>query len=203
MARASGRACRISDHPAYWPLASPPTMKRMRLSPNVSTLQPSATIAVATLCRELRAEGRDIIDLSVGEPDFRTPDFAAQAGIASIDQGFTHYTPVAGIAELRETIAANLSAYAGKRIDPAGIVSSNGAKQALFNALFTLFGPGDRVLLPAPYWTSYPELIRLARAEPVVVPTEFDAGFKVTAADLDRHHDSRVRGLILNSPANP
>lgn len=176
---------------------------RMRLSPNVSTLQPSATIAVATLCRELRAEGRDILDLSVGEPDFRTPDFAAQAGIAAIVQGFTHYTPVAGLPELREAIAASMSRLTGAVVDPAGIVVSNGAKQALFNACFALFGPGDDVLLPAPYWTSYPDLISLARATPVVVNTTMEQGFKVTPAMLDAARTPRTRGLILNSPGNP
>jgi aspartate/methionine/tyrosine aminotransferase len=178
-------------------------MKRMRLSPNVSTLQPSATIAVATLCRELRAEGRDIIDLSVGEPDFRTPDFAAQAGIAAIVQGFTHYTPVAGLPELREAIADSMSRLTGAVVDPAGIVVSNGAKQALFNACFALFGPGDEVLLPAPYWTSYPDLISLARATPVVVHTTMEQGFKVTPEMLDAARTPRTRGLILNSPGNP
>jgi len=175
----------------------------MRISENVRELQGSATLAITTLCKAMRAKGQHVIDLSAGEPDFRTPDFAAQAGIAAINQGFTHYTPVAGIQELRDVIAANLAEYAGKPIDAAGIVATTGAKQALFNAMFTLFGPGDRVLLPAPYWTSYPELIRLARAEAVVVMSDIESGFKLTPADLDRHHDDRVRGLILNSPSNP
>lgn len=175
----------------------------MRLSPNVSTLQPSATIAVATLCRQLRAEGRDILDLSVGEPDFRTPDFAAQAGIAAIVQGFTHYTPVAGLPELRAAIAASMERQSGGTIDPAGVVVSNGAKQALFNACFALFGPGDEVLLPAPYWTSYPDLIALARATPVVVRTGTEHAFKVTPAMLEAARTARTRGLILNSPGNP
>ncbi len=175
----------------------------MRLSPNVSTLQPSATIAVATLCRQLRAEGRDILDLSVGEPDFRTPDFAAQAGIAAIVQGFTHYTAVAGLPELREAIAASMERQSGGTIDPAGVVVSNGAKQALFNACFALFGPGDEVLLPAPYWTSYPDLISLARATPVVVRTGTEHGFKVTPAMLEAARTPRTRGMILNSPGNP
>lgn len=175
----------------------------MRLSPNVSTLQPSATIAVATLCRQLRTEGRDILDLSVGEPDFRTPDFAAQAGIAAIVQGFTHYTPVAGLPELRAAIAASMERQSGGTIDPAGVVVSNGAKQALFNACFALFGPGDEVLLPAPYWTSYPDLIALARATPVVVRTGTEHAFKVTPAMLEAARTARTRGLILNSPGNP
>ena len=175
----------------------------MRLSPNVSALAPSATIAVATLCKQLRAEGREIIDLSVGEPDFRTPDFAAQAGIAAIVQGFTHYTPVPGMPSLREAIAATIERQYGRPADPAGVVVSNGAKQALFNVLFTLFGPGDEVLLPAPYWTSYPELIGLARAQAVVVAAGPEQGFRVDVGMLEAARTPQTRGLILNSPSNP
>jgi aspartate aminotransferase len=128
----------------------------MHISDNVRELQPSATLAVTALCRQLRASGRDVLDLSAGEPDFRTPEFAAQAGIAAIEQGFTQYTPVPGMQSLRASIAAHLSRTTGKTIDPAGVVVSNGAKQAVFNACFTLFGPGDDILVPIPYWTSYP-----------------------------------------------
>lgn len=175
----------------------------MHLSSNVSSLAPSATIAVATLCKQLRAEGRDILDLSVGEPDFRTPDFAAQAGIAAIVQGFTHYTAVPGMPALREAIAASIERRTGRPADPASVVVSNGAKQALFNACFVLFGEGDEVILPAPYWTSYPELIRLARAEPQIVLAGPERGFKVDVAQLESMRTERTRGLILNSPSNP
>ena len=175
----------------------------MHLSENVRELQPSATLSIASLCRVMRDEGREVIDLSAGEPDFRTPDFAAQAGIAAIVQGFTHYTPVAGLGALREAIAESIAAATGRRTDPSGVVVTAGAKQALFNACFTQFGPGDRVLIPTPYWTSYPEIVRLARAEPVFVSTSEEASFKLTIEDLDAVRDSRTRGLILNSPSNP
>lgn len=175
----------------------------MRFSENVLGIEPSATLAVTALARELSAKGRDIIDLSAGEPDFRTPEFIAEAAIAAIQDGKTRYTPSAGIPELRQAIANDLARHTGKDIDPAEIVVTIGAKQALFNACFVLFGPGDRVLLPTPYWTSYPALIRLARAEPVEVPAMAEQGFKVTPADLDAATDERVRGLILNSPSNP
>lgn len=175
----------------------------MQTSENIRGLEPSATLAVATLCKQRRAEGREVIDLSAGEPDFRTPDFAAQAGIAAISQGFTHYTAVPGIPELRDAIACHLSASSGRPTDPAGVVVSVGAKHALFNACFTLFGPGDRVLLPSPYWTSYPDLIRLARADTVVIPTSPESGFRVSTDQLDELYDRNVRGLILNSPSNP
>ncbi|MGH6950241.1 MAG: pyridoxal phosphate-dependent aminotransferase [Vitreimonas sp.] len=175
----------------------------MQFSENVRQIEGSSTIAIAAKCRELRAQGRDVIDLGVGEPDFRTPEFIAQAGIASIEEGLTQYPPVPGIAPLREAIAQSLTAQTGKRAEAAGIVVTSGAKQALFNACFALFGPGDEVLLPVPYWTSYPALIKLARAEPKYVPSTAEQGFKVSVADLERAFSPRVRGLILNSPSNP
>ncbi|MGH7468746.1 MAG: pyridoxal phosphate-dependent aminotransferase [Longimicrobiales bacterium] len=175
----------------------------MQVSENVRQIEGSSTLAIAALCRELRAKGRDVIDLGVGEPDFRTPEFIAQAGIASIEEGMTQYTPVAGIPALRDAIAHALASAVGKRVDPAGVVVTSGAKQALFNVCFTLFGPGDEVLLPVPYWTSYPALIKLARAEPRFVVTTAQQGFKVTVSDLERANSPRVRGLILNSPSNP
>lgn len=172
-------------------------------SENISGIEPSATLAVAALAHELRAAGNEIIDLSAGEPDFITPAFICEAGIAAIEQGKTRYTATPGVPQLRAAIAEMLAHRSPRPIDPAGIVVSNGAKQALFNACFVLFGPGDRVLLPVPYWTSYPALIRLARAEPVEVAADPAAGFKLTPAELDDACDDRTRGLILNSPANP
>jgi aspartate aminotransferase len=173
------------------------------LSENVAGLEASATLAVAALCRQLRSQGRDILDLSAGEPDFRTPNFAAEAGIASIEQGFTHYTPVPGIPQLRDAIAGYLESATGRRVDPAGIVVSNGAKQALFNACFTVFGHGDEVIVPVPYWTSYPEILKLARATPVMVRPADGAGDQLTVADLEAAATPATRGIILNSPANP
>ncbi len=175
----------------------------MRTSDNIRDLEPSATLAVTTLCKTMREQGREVIDLSAGEPDFRTPDFAAQSGIASIVQGFTHYTPVAGLPALRQLVAEDLARHSGKSTSWDGVVITAGAKHALFNACFCLFGPGDEVLLPSPYWTSYPELLKLARATPVIVPATLETGFKITTADLDRFASPRTRGLIINSPNNP
>jgi aspartate/methionine/tyrosine aminotransferase len=175
----------------------------MHLSENVRGLEGSATLAIAALTRELRAQGREIIDLGVGEPDFRTPEFISAAGIAAIEQGNTQYTPVPGIAPLRQAIAARITNDTGHNASPDGVVVSSGAKQALFNACFTLFGPGDTVLVPVPFWTSYPALVRLARAETRYVPAAFERSFKITPADLDAAHDDTVRGLIINSPSNP
>jgi aspartate/methionine/tyrosine aminotransferase len=175
----------------------------MRISQNVIELQPSATLSVTALCRRMRAAGRDVLDLSAGEPDFRTPNFASESGIAAIRHGFTHYTPVPGTDDLRNAIAAYLERVHGYPARSAGVVVTNGAKQALFNACFTLFGPEDEVLLPAPYWTSYPEILTLARARTVVVPGDPARQLKVDTAALEAVTTAATRGLILNSPSNP
>lgn len=175
----------------------------MRISDNVRDLKASATLAVSALCKQMRANGREVLDLSAGEPDFRTPEFAGQAGIAAITQGFTQYTPVPGTAPLRAAIAAHLERTHGRSADAAGVVVSAGAKQALFNACFTLFGPGDEVLLPTPYWTSYPDILTIARARAVLVPGDPDNSFKVAVDSLDEAATDATRGIILNSPNNP
>jgi aspartate aminotransferase len=175
----------------------------MQGSENVRGIEGSATLAIAALCRELRAKGREVIDLGVGEPDFRTPEFIAAAGIASIEQGFTQYTPVPGIPALRTAIADRIKSDNGHPATAEGVVVSCGAKQSLFNACFLLFGPGDRVLLPVPYWTSYPALVKLARAETVFLPTSPAKQFKVSVDDLQQNYNASVRGIIINSPSNP
>ena len=175
----------------------------MKFSPNVSRLQPSATIAVSTLAKRLRTEGRDIIDLSAGEPDFGTPEWISEGAIEGIRSGSTRYTPVAGIPELRRAIATYLETVGGKPVDWEGVVVGAGAKQALFNAAFALFGPGDEVLIGAPFWTSYPQMVALARAEPVPVSGDSARNFLLTRADLDAACTERTRGLILCSPSNP
>jgi aspartate aminotransferase len=175
----------------------------MHPSANVDHLEGSATMAVAALCRQLKAEGRQILDLSAGEPDFRTPTFVAEAGIAAIEQGFTQYAPVPGIPQLREAIAQHLGRMCGREVSAAGVVVSVGAKQALFNACFCLFGPGDDVLIPVPYWTSYPEMVKLARARPVFAHCREADDLRITVADLEAAVTPKTRGLILNSPSNP
>jgi aspartate/methionine/tyrosine aminotransferase len=175
----------------------------MSLSENIRSLQPSATLAVSSLCQQMRAAGHNVLDLSVGEPDFRTPEFASQAGAAAIAQGFTQYTPVAGTGELRAAIAAYLARTTGASISPAGVVVSAGAKQALFNTCFTLFGPGDDVIVPAPYWTSYPEIVSLARARTVIAGGRPDNALKIDVDILERTVTSATKGIIINSPSNP
>jgi len=174
------------------------------LSSNLSHLRGSETMAISAEAKRRKAAGEDVLDLGAGEPDFDTPTPAGQAGILAIQRGYTRYPPNPGLGELRHAIAGNLSRLSGGRaVNPDGIVVSSGSKQALFNACFSLFGPKDKVLIPSPAWVSYPQIVHLARAEPVVVPGEADWGLKVSARDLERHTDKLVRGLILCSPCNP
>jgi len=175
----------------------------MSFSANVEKIKPSATMAVSALAKRLRAEGRDVVDLSAGEPDFETPGFISDAAIEGIHKGRTRYTPPAGMPELRRAIARALSERAGRDLDWEGVVVTSGAKQALFNANFCLFGPGDEVLVGAPYWTSYPEIVTLARATPVPVVGSEVRDFRLTPEDLERVWTPKTRGLIYSSPSNP
>ncbi len=174
------------------------------LSANVSHLRASETMATSAEAKRRKAAGEDVLDLAVGEPDFDTPGPAAQAGVLAIQRGYTRYPPNAGLSELRYAIANNLSRLSnGRPVAADNIVVSSGSKQALFNACFTLFGPHDKVLIPSPCWVSYPQIVHLARAEPVMIPGAPDWGLKVSADDLEKKTDKLVRGLILCSPCNP
>lgn len=175
----------------------------MIFSENVRRLQPSATIAVSTLAKQLKAEGRDIINLGAGEPDFDTPEWISDAAVKGIREGKTRYTPAPGTVELRKAIAEDLRLQFGRDTDWNGVVVSNGAKHALFNACFSLFGPGDEVLIASPYWTSYPEIVTLCRAEPKFVFGAEERNFVLTPDDLDKAYSDRTKGLILCSPSNP
>ena len=174
------------------------------LSLNLTQLKPSETVAISAECKRRKAAGEDVFDLSVGEPDFDTPAVVRQAAIEAINRGMTRYPPNIGIPELRAAIARNLSLMSGGRaVNADHIVVSSGSKQSLFNASFTLFGPGQRVLIPAPAWVSYPQIIHLSRAEPVLVPGDVEWGLKVSVRDLDAHYSRSVKGLVICSPCNP
>ncbi|MEP6574469.1 MAG: aminotransferase class I/II-fold pyridoxal phosphate-dependent enzyme, partial [Gemmatimonadota bacterium] len=174
------------------------------LSPNLQYLKGSETVAISAETKRRRALGEDVLDLSVGEPDFDTPAAAQQAGIQAIQKGMTRYPPNVGIAELRAGIARQLSIMSGGRaVNPDLLVVSSGSKQSIFNACFSLFGPKDKVLIPSPAWVSYPQIVHLCRAEPVAVPGDVEWGLKVSVADLEKRTDKLVRGLILCSPNNP
>ncbi|HMN10609.1 MAG TPA: pyridoxal phosphate-dependent aminotransferase [Gemmatimonadaceae bacterium] len=174
-------------------------------SPNITQLRESVTIAVSQRAKALKAEGRAIIDLGAGEPDFDTPAFIREAGKAAIDAGHTHYTPTEGILPLRAAIADMAHGYGALAapIAPQDVVVSNGSKQSLFNACFCLFGHGDEVLIPTPSWTSYYEMVQLAGATPVSVLGDPANDLKVTPAMLKAAATPRTRGVMLNSPCNP
>ena len=173
-------------------------------SANVINLTESATIAVSARAKSLRAAGRAVIDLGAGEPDFPTPSFIREGAKRALDAGATRYTPVEGISPLRETIAGRASAHLTiNDVLPDQVVVSTGSKQALFNSCFVLFGEGDEVLVPTPAWTSYYQILALARARAVIVRGSREHSLKATARDLERAATPRTRGVILNSPTNP
>jgi aspartate aminotransferase len=174
------------------------------LSINLAHLKASETVAISAETKRRKAAGEDVYDLSVGEPDFDTPAPIRQAAIEAINKGMTRYPPNIGILELRTAIARTLSIMSGGRaVNPDHMVVSSGSKQSLFNACFTLFGPGQRVLIPGPAWVSYPQIVHLSRAEPVLVPGDIEWGLKVSVRDLDAAYSKSVKGLILCSPCNP
>jgi len=175
----------------------------MRLAGRIAGIELSPTFRINAAARALAAQGIDVLDFSVGEPDFPTPPAAKEAGKAAIDGDVTKYTANEGTLELRKAIAAKLLRDNGLTYAPDRILASPGAKSSLYCAVMALFGPGDEVLVPAPYWVSYPEQIRLAGATPVIVPSREEAGFKVTASELSAAVTPRTRGLILNYPSNP
>jgi aspartate aminotransferase len=169
----------------------------------MANIKPSATFAVKEKARALRAGGADVISFAVGEPDFDTPEHVRQAAIEAIHQGFTRYTAVSGIDELREAIAGELRGNYGLVYEPSDIVVSCGAKHSIYNLAQVLFNPGDEVLIPVPFWVSYPEIVRLADAVPVEVATREEDGFKLRPEALEGAITPKTRALILNSPSNP
>ena len=175
----------------------------MFLSDALARLKPSATIAATQKARDLRAQGKTVIALTVGEPDFDTPDNIKEAAIAAIQRGETKYTPVAGIVPLREAIAAKFERENGLTYAPNQIIVGTGGKQILFNAFLATLNPGDEVIVPAPYWVSYPDMVAIANGVCVPVPTRMADGFKLTAADLEAAITPRTKWLLLNSPSNP
>ncbi len=174
----------------------------MNLASRIDRIEASRTLQVKEKALELKARGVDVIDLTAGEPDFPTPDYVAQAGIRAIEEGFTKYTANTGIPELREAIAQKLASENGLIYSADQIVVSNGAKQSLLNALMALVEKGDEVLVPLPYWVSYPEQIKIAGAQPVFLDTT-TTHFKITPEKLEEKISSRTKAIIINSPCNP
>ena len=174
-----------------------------KLSERAQSLKPSATVAVTSRALELQRQGLDVISMSVGEPDFDTPPHVKAAAIQAIEQGKTKYTAVSGIPELREAISEKFRRENGLHHAPDSVTVTSGGKQALFNAFFALLDAGDEVLIPAPYWVSYPEMVALTGAVPVSVPTSPDTGFMLDIDLLASKITPRTRMIVLNSPSNP
>eukprot|EP00850_Spirogloea_muscicola_P016620 SM000136S00166 [mRNA] locus=s136:144166:147260:+ [translate_table: standard] len=175
----------------------------LTLNPRVAALRPSRTMALTDQARAMAAAGQPVIGLAAGEPDFDTPAAVVEAGIQALRDGFTRYTPNAGTAELRAAICHKLHAENGLFYTPEEVVVSNGAKQSIQQAVLAVAGPGDEVIIPAPYWVSYPEMARLAGAEPVILKTTVDARFLLSPAELEGALTERSRLLILCTPSNP
>jgi aspartate aminotransferase len=173
------------------------------LSDRIQTLEPSITIAVSSLARDLKAQGKDILSFSAGEPDFETPQKIKEAAIRAIEDGFTRYTSVAGIPELLDAVATKLKRDNNLEYAPSDIIVSNGAKQSLFNLFQSILNPGDEVIIPAPYWVTYPELVKYASATPVIINTNEIGNFKITAEQLQSAITPKTKMLVLTSPSNP
>ena len=175
----------------------------MKLSERMSQIQPSPTLTINTKAKALRASGVDVISFGVGEPDFDTPEHICRAASDAIKEGFTRYTAVGGIDELKDAIITEFHGSYGLTYDREEIVVSCGGKHSLYNLAQVLFDPGDEILIPAPYWVSYPDIVRLADAVPVIVPTYEEDQFKLRPEVLKEAITARSKGLILNSPSNP
>ncbi|MFO1137181.1 MAG: pyridoxal phosphate-dependent aminotransferase [Rhodoblastus sp.] len=173
------------------------------LADALSRVKPSATIAVTQKARDLKAQGRDIISLSVGEPDFDTPDNIKEAAVAAIRRGETKYPPVAGIVPLREAICGKFKRENNLDYKPGQVIVGTGGKHILFNAFMATLNPGDEVIVTAPYWVSYPEMVALCGGTAVVVHTRMEHGFKLQPEDLERAITPKTKWVVLNSPSNP
>lgn len=174
-----------------------------QLSERLNRLAPSATLAMSQKSSEMKAQGIDVINMSVGEPDFNTPDHIKEAGKKAIDQNFSRYSPVPGYPDLRNAIVAKLKNENGLDYTASEILVSNGAKQCVCNAIMALVNDGDEVIIPAPYWVSYPQMVKLAGGEPVFIEAGFEQEFKITADQLEAAITPKTKMLILCSPSNP
>ena len=174
-----------------------------QLSNRIQKVKPSATLAITAKAQEMRAEGIDIIGLGAGEPDFETPDHIKQAGIKAIESGFTRYTAVDGTAGLKAAIIAKFKRDNQLDYQPSQILVSSGGKQSFFNLCQALLNDGDEVIIPAPYWVSYPDMALLAGGVPVIVPAGLEQGFKITPEQLEGAINDKTRLFVINSPSNP
>jgi aspartate aminotransferase len=175
----------------------------MDLSSTAVQLTPSLTLAIDSKAKAMRAEGIDVCGFGAGEPDFDTPEHIKEAAIKALQEGFTKYTPSAGLPELRTAISEKFSKDNGIDYKPNQVIVSNGAKQSCFNAILACCEPGDEVIIPAPYWLSYPDMVKLVGAEPVIVQTKASNAYKMTAEEFENAMTPRTKMVIINSPGNP
>ncbi len=175
----------------------------MKLSTRVLAIKPSPTLAVTARAAKLKAEGKDIIGLGAGEPDFDTPQHIKEAAIAAINKGFTKYTAVGGTPSLKAAIIAKFKRDNGLDYTPKQILVSCGGKQSFFNLALAFINPGDEVIIPAPYWVSYPDIVLIAEGKPVIVQADIEQGFRMTAAQLAAAITPKTRMVVINSPSNP
>lgn len=174
-----------------------------QLSERLNRLAPSATLAMSQRSSEMKAAGIDVINMSVGEPDFNTPEHIKEAGKKAIDENYSKYSPVPGYMDLRQAIAGKLEAENGLSYSPQEIIVGTGGKQGVCNAILALVNPGDEVIIPAPYWVSYPQMVKLAGGTPIVLSAGFDQEFKITASQLEKAITPKTKMLIICSPSNP
>lgn len=175
----------------------------MYLSEKVKNISPSSTLAIDSKFKQMKADGIDVVGFGTGEPDFDTPDYIKQAAIEAIQNGKTKYTPAAGTMELRKAICEKFQRENGLHYEPSQIIVSNGAKHSLVNTFMAILNPGDEVIIPAPFWVSYPEMVKIADGVPVVIETREADEFKFTAEEFERAITPKTRALVLNSPSNP
>ncbi len=173
------------------------------LSDRLRAMEESATLAMSRLSRELKAQGKDVISLSLGEPDFNTPEFIKEAAKKAMDENFTKYTPVAGYLDLRESICRKLKRDNNLDYEPSQIVTSTGAKQSIANVVMSLINPGDEVIIPAPYWVSYVEIVKVAEGVPVIIEATIENDFKITPEQLGAAITDNTKLMIFSSPCNP
>ena len=175
----------------------------MQLSSRANSLTPSLSLSVDSKAKAMKSEGLDVCSFGAGEPDFDTPEHIKAAAIAALESGFTKYTPSSGIPELRQAIADKLQQENGISYKPSQIIVSTGAKHSCYNAILATCQPGDEVIIPSPYWLSYPEMVRLAGADPIFVQTKEENGWKITRDDFENAMTPRTKMIIINSPNNP
>jgi aspartate aminotransferase len=173
------------------------------ISNRVASLTPSLTLAISAIAKQMKADGLDVVGFGAGEPDFDTPEHIKDAATKALKDGFTKYTPSSGVMELREAIAEKFQRENGLTYSPSQIIVNCGGKHSCYNVIMATCNPGDEVIIPAPYWVSYPEMVKLAEAVPVILPTTDDTSFKVTPAQLEAAITDKTRLFVLNSPSNP